>query len=70
MGCKDVRMVGGGAVGFEGTSLFGLEGALVLPLPFSSPAIPLTPLGIGHWCCFSALHDVNLCLHALHCWCG
>jgi hypothetical protein len=66
---EDVRVVGG-VGGFEGTGLFSWEGALVLPLPVSSLAVPLTPLEIGHWCCFLALQDMNFCLQALHCQCG
>jgi hypothetical protein len=70
VGTGGMRVVAGGAVGFLDVSLFDLGGASVLPLPFSSLAIPLAPLEIGHWCLFAALWDVNFCPHALHCHCG
>jgi hypothetical protein len=70
VGTGGVRRMVGGAGGCLDACLLGWEGGMVLPLPFSSPAVLLAPLEIGHWCCFAALHDANLRPHALHCHCG
>jgi hypothetical protein len=55
VGAGDVRVMVGGVGGFLDACLLGWEGGMALSLPFSSLAVPLAPLEIGHQCLFTAL---------------
>jgi hypothetical protein len=67
VGTGGMRVIAGGVGGFFDACLLGWEGGMALPLSFSSLAVLLAPLEIGHQCLFAALWDVNLHSHALHC---
>jgi hypothetical protein len=69
-GPDGVRMGVGGTGGLVGIGLLKWERFSALPFPFSGPDGLLTPLEIGHWCLFAALHDANLRPHGLHCHCS